>query len=151
LVVSARRIIGPIFFNETAYADRYAKNIVRSFLAEIAKEEKLYFYFQQDSVMAYTAHVNLEELRKVVDARIISRRLWPPSSPDLTPCDFYLWGSLEDKVYKRNPHTLEELRNNIRREAATISGEELQRVNNNAFRRYMECIRSGGQYFQHLL
>ncbi|GFG31341.1 hypothetical protein Cfor_01408, partial [Coptotermes formosanus] len=82
---------------EKTYADRYAKNIVRSFLAEIAKEEKLYFYFQQDSVMAYTAHVNLEELRKVVDARIISRRLWPPSSPDLTPCDFYLWGSLEDK------------------------------------------------------
>jgi hypothetical protein len=28
-------------------------------------------------------------------------------------CDFYLWGSLKDKVYKINPHIVEEKRNNI--------------------------------------
>jgi hypothetical protein len=27
-------------------------------------------------------------------------------------CNFYLWGNLKYKVYKNNPHTLEELRNN---------------------------------------
>ena len=31
--------------------------------------------------------------------------------------------SLKDKVYKANPHTLEELRNNIRSEIAATSGE----------------------------
>jgi hypothetical protein len=30
--------------------------------------------------------------------------------PDLTPCDFYLWGSLKDTMYKTN-HTLEKLSN----------------------------------------
>jgi hypothetical protein len=25
---------------------------------------------------------------------------WPPSSPDLTPCDFYLWVYLKDQVYQ---------------------------------------------------
>ncbi|GBM56681.1 hypothetical protein AVEN_42056-1 [Araneus ventricosus] len=24
---------------------------------------------------------------------------WPPRSPDLTPCDFFLWGYEKDKVY----------------------------------------------------
>jgi hypothetical protein len=24
---------------------------------------------------------------------------WPPRSPDLTPCDFYLWGFVRDSVY----------------------------------------------------
>jgi hypothetical protein len=24
---------------------------------------------------------------------------WPPRSPDLTPCDFYLWGFVKDSVY----------------------------------------------------
>jgi hypothetical protein len=24
---------------------------------------------------------------------------WPPGSPDLTPCDFFLWGYVKDKVY----------------------------------------------------
>jgi hypothetical protein len=28
-------------------------------------------------------------------------------------CDFYLWGSLKDRVYKTNPHALEEIRNSI--------------------------------------
>jgi len=31
-------------------------------------------------------------------------------------------GSLKDKVYKKNPHTLEEVRYNIRREISVISG-----------------------------
>ena len=24
---------------------------------------------------------------------------WPPRSPDLTPCDFFLWGHLKDNIY----------------------------------------------------
>jgi hypothetical protein len=32
------------------------------------------------------------------------------------PCDIYLWGSLKDKAYKRNPHTLHELEENIQEE-----------------------------------
>ncbi|KAJ4436676.1 hypothetical protein ANN_16807 [Periplaneta americana] len=26
-------------------------------------------------------------------------RRWPPRSPDLTPCDFYLWGYVKDRVF----------------------------------------------------
>ncbi|GFG40733.1 hypothetical protein Cfor_01122, partial [Coptotermes formosanus] len=87
-----------IYFNERANADRCVKNILRSFLAELTEGEKLYCYFQQDSATDPTAHVSLEALRKVFDGLVISRGLWPPRSPDLTPCDFYLWESLKDKV-----------------------------------------------------
>jgi hypothetical protein len=48
-------------------------------------------------------------------------------------------------------HTQGELRNNIRRGTATTSGKELHRVNNSAFRRYVQCMRSGGQHFHYLL
>jgi hypothetical protein len=58
-------------------------------------------------------------------------------------------GQFKRQAYKTNPHTLEELRNNICREISTISREKLQRVN--VFLRYTECIGSGGQHFQHLL
>jgi hypothetical protein len=91
-------------------ADRCV-NILRPFLAEVTEEEKLYCYFQQDSATAHTAHVSLEALSEVFVGRIISRGFSSPHSPDLTRCDFYLWGSLDDKVYKRNPHTLEKPRN----------------------------------------
>ena len=26
--------------------------------------------------------------------------LWPPRSPDLTPCEFFLWGYVKDNAYK---------------------------------------------------
>jgi hypothetical protein len=37
---------------------------------------------------------------------------------------------LKGEEYKTNPHTLEELSNNIRSEISAFSGEEHQRVNN---------------------
>jgi hypothetical protein len=40
----------------------------------------------------------------------ISHGLWPAQSPDLTPCDIYLWGNLKDKVYRMNPHMEKELK-----------------------------------------
>ena len=45
---------------------------------------------------------------------------WPPRSPDLTPCDFWLWGYLKSKVYDPMPATLQDLRNSIMRECGQI-------------------------------
>jgi hypothetical protein len=67
----------------------------------------------------------MEELRQVFGDRIISRGLWPARSPDLSPCDFYLWGNLKQKVYKTNPHTIEEPKENIRNAVSAISPGEL--------------------------
>ena len=30
--------------------------------------------------------------------------LWPAGSLDLTPFDYYLWGSLKDDAYENKPH-----------------------------------------------
>jgi hypothetical protein len=35
----------------------------------------------------------------VFPGRLISKRLWPPRSPDLSPPDLFLWGHLKDTVY----------------------------------------------------
>ena len=38
---------------------------------------------------------------------------WPPRSPDLTPCDFFLWGYLKSKVYLGGVSNLSVLKENI--------------------------------------
>ena len=38
---------------------------------------------------------------------------WPPRSPDLTPCDFFLWGYLKDKVFSTSPQNIDVLRQRI--------------------------------------
>jgi hypothetical protein len=48
--------------------------------------------------------------------------LRPSCVLDLTTCDFYLWCSLRDKVYKTNPNILEELRNICHNISATSTG-----------------------------
>ena len=35
---------------------------------------------------------------------------WPPRSPDLIPCDFFLWGYLKDKVFSTSPQNIDVLR-----------------------------------------
>jgi hypothetical protein len=55
------------------------------------------------------------------------------------------------KRVKQIPHTLEEIRNSIRREISTVASEELRRVNKNVFRRHTKSIRAGQQKFPHLL
>jgi hypothetical protein len=54
---------------------------------------------------------------------------------------------LKDKVYNSNPRTEEELHGNIRRETANIPEEQLQKVNQNLFRRYDERLRVQGNIF----
>ncbi|PSN54228.1 hypothetical protein C0J52_03555 [Blattella germanica] len=50
-----------------------------------------------------------------------------------------------------NPHTLDELKENIRQQIALISVDELQRVFRNFRKRCEACIRHGGRPFQHNL
>ncbi|KAJ4438997.1 hypothetical protein ANN_14952 [Periplaneta americana] len=54
---------------------------------------------------------------------------WPPRSPDLTPCDFFLWRFVKDQVYVPPlPVNLEELNNRIRAAVARVDRDMLQRV-----------------------
>ena len=41
--------------------------------------------------------------------------MWPPRSPDLNPCDFYVWGHLKAMAYNPLPKTLDDLQANIER------------------------------------
>jgi hypothetical protein len=79
-----------------------------------------------------TAHITCISMHSSSDVfgdRSIRSGIWPARSPDLNPCDIFLWGCLKDKVYNSNHRIKEELKENIRRKTANISAEQLQRVN----------------------
>lgn len=37
--------------------------------------------------------------------RIINSQLWLPHLAGLIPCEFYMWGTLKNRVYSKNPRT----------------------------------------------
>ena len=69
--------------------------------------------------------------------------------PSSNFCNFYLWGYLKYKMYAMNPHILQELKANIRREIGCISEDELMHVYAHFVKRYQKCVDEGGQHFQH--
>jgi len=62
------------------------------------------FYFQQHGAPPHFHQDVRAYLDKNLPGQWIGRRgavEFPPRSPDLTPLDFYLWGTLKDVVYRK--------------------------------------------------
>ena len=84
------------------------QNFLRPKLDELEEE----VWFQQDGATAHTSRRSLSILREMFPGHLISLRGdigWPVRSPDLSSCDFFLWGYLKAMVYARRPGTIEHL------------------------------------------
>ena len=71
--------------------------------------------FQQDSAPSHGAKKTQEWLSVNVP-NFISKEKWPPSSPDLNPLDFGIWGYLESKVSATHHKSLEALTTKLQKE-----------------------------------
>jgi len=100
--MSRQCIIGPIFFNATITTAAYME-IFNTFVNQLDDEELSVEYFQQDGVTSHTSHTGMAEIQYFFGDRVISKGLWPPRSPDLTPPDYLLWRYLKGRVYQNKP------------------------------------------------
>ena len=77
---------------------------------------------------------------------------WPSYSPDLNPADFFLWGYLKERVYLDPvPKTIEQLKNNIRREAKKLKIDMVKRAIDNMIPRVQNLLCRKGVWFEKLL
>ena len=97
--MSRRHIVRPIFFSVTLNSQQYCDNIVYPFIVQLKEDGLDKAYFQQDGTTAHAAHMSVALLDDAFADRIISKTVWPPRSPDLSPPDFFLWGAMKNSVY----------------------------------------------------
>ncbi|GBL88896.1 hypothetical protein AVEN_158995-1 [Araneus ventricosus] len=76
---------------------------------------------------------------------------WPPYSPNLTPCDNFLWGALKDTVLGNHPSTLDELELAICVACNSISVESLKDVMSNFILPLCHLIFSNGEHFENIV
>ncbi|KAJ4428288.1 hypothetical protein ANN_24306 [Periplaneta americana] len=150
--VSSTGIIGPFFFeNEagnavTVNSVRYVEMIQNFFTPQLAhfpvSENTL---FQQNGATSHTARISMDAVNALFPGRVISRKgdvAWPPRSPDLTVCDFFLWGHLKTKVFGGNlTRTIPALQQRIREEVAAIPVSMLRGVMQQFVAKLEECVR----------
>ena len=108
-------------------------------------------WWQQDGASAHTSNVALQYLRGQFPGRVVSKRgdwRWPPRSPDLAVCDFFLWGYLRQQIWdihhNQQPQTLRALRTAIVQACNNLQQQMFDSMLTGARR----CISSGGHAFE---
>jgi hypothetical protein len=82
-------------------------SISQNWLLPQKSEDSEDFIFQQDGAPPHWHRDVRRFLNESLPQRWIGRvgkedlalQFWPPRSPDLTPCDFFLWGFVKEAVY----------------------------------------------------
>jgi len=76
---------------------------------------------------------------------------WPPKSPDMTPCDFFLWGYVKERVYvPLLTADLDELTNRITAAVKSVTEDTLRRVSDEFSYRVDVVRAAGGGHIEHL-
>lgn len=72
----------------------------------------------------------------------------PPNSPDLVPCDFFLFTRLKLALREHRLDSIEEMKKTMLRELKTIPANDYERCFNDWKRRWHICVAVGGDYFE---
>lgn len=151
--------ITAVAFNETVNSTFYLRLLKEQFIPKLKTLKLLKnSWFMQDEATPHTANDVLEYLNSIFGERVISNKYpekydkgvgWSPYSPDLNPCDFFLWGYLKDRVYVNTPSNLEELEATIFEEIQRIPMDMISRVIDSLPRRINDLIQNNGAHFEH--
>jgi hypothetical protein len=153
--IMGTKIIGPFFLEDNLTGESYLEllqNEIGPAIAEVAGDEEIIYH--QDGAPPHYAR----EVRAYLDNALPGSWLgragpikWPPRSPDLTPLDFFLWGTLKDKIFQLPPENILELRERIRTTIGEIRPSTLRKVMREFTDRLGYCVLAGGKQFEHML
>lgn len=155
-VVGNNDIIGPYFFPGNVNARAYIQVINDELVPALTRRFGLQgngairrVWFVQDGAPAHTARLTHDRLQQLFPGRVVGKGHpveWPPRSPDLTPCDFFLWGYLKAIVYAPGPPA--NLQILQRRITAAVTALRRERTTRRAVQdmrvRAQRCIRLQG-------
>jgi len=146
--ISRQRLIGPIFFEGTIKTAAYME-IFNTFVNQLNDEELSVGYFQQGGATSHTSQASMAKIQSFFGDRVISKGVWPPRSPDLTPPDYFLWKYLKGRVYQNKPRNIVALKADITEEIQAVTADVLARTFQNMARRVQSCLHANGGHSQH--
>jgi len=157
--LSQTKVYGPFFFAGNTVTGVTYRAMLQNWLLPQISEDSEDFIFQKDGVPTHSHRGVRRFLNESLPQRWIGRvakedlalQFWPPRSPDITPCDFFLWGFVKESVYVPSlPTTLDDLKNHITTAVNSVTQDVLLRVWNEFSYRLDVTRAAGGGHIEHL-
>ena len=85
-------------------------------------------WWAQDGAPAHRSNQVSDWLHEFFQERVIALNHdpeWSPRSPDLTPCDYFLWGYVKSKVFVSPPDSLDDLKTRITQTFDDLEGDRI--------------------------
>ena len=152
-------VLGPFFFDGNVNGAKYLEmlneevfpQLIAAFGHQFANGSFSRLWWVQDGAPAHTPVDVSTWMTEFFRHKIIAlyhHNEWPPRSPDLTPCDFFLWGYLKSKVYATAPRDMADLTQRINDEADAIKQNPrlVKRAVRDMIRRAQDCVANGGRH-----
>lgn len=159
--INGNGIIGPIFVDSTVTSEVYLHDIVEPFIEKCCGTNMIDgYWFQQDGARPHRTREVFDTLSEWFGDHIIgldAPRLtgggidWPPNSPDLNPCDYWLWGYLKSIVYTGRPQTINDLKKAISDAINAIPIDMVQRSMLHFTTRLQKVVEMKGGHFENIL
>lgn len=161
---TATFILGPYFFEHitrtgpmtcTVTGEKYGQMLQTFVIPQLQQRQCLdSIIFMQDGARPHI-HRSVQRLLRqhFGSERVISQYFpteWPPRSPDITPCDFWLWGYLKSVVYAGGVPNLHVLKQNIRRAITNIQTDSLHAAVENVVHRMHYVVHRDGQHIENV-
>jgi hypothetical protein len=111
---SKQGLIGLVFLEETITNQQYLKQLQND-ITPVAGHVDTTF-LQQNGACTHTVNGGFDNLHDVFVSHVLSNRFpehlgcgcfWPLCSPDVIPCNYFLWGYLKECVPHKLPHCSE--------------------------------------------
>lgn len=152
-------LIGPYILPPRLNAEGYLhflRNVLNELLEDVPLANRREMWLLQDGAPAHSSIRVRRWLNNNFEGRWIGRYgpvLWPPRSPDLNACDFFLWGYMKQQVYSSAIASIDQLRERVEQAAQNVRQNPAMfaRTRLNMERRLRACIFNEGRHFEHLL
>jgi len=102
--------------------------------------------FHHDNALLYTSR----KVQELLEAKHVKLMPHPPYSPDLAPCDFWLFPKLKKKLGGRHFERVENLACAVQAVVDEIPKEEYIECFQSWQKRLKRCIEVNGNYFEGL-
>ena len=128
--------------------DEYIKvleEVVKPWMDSVAGGR--HYVFQQDGAPAHTSARTQEWCRKNLP-EVWEKEIWPPSSPDCNPLDYYVWSACEVLVNKAPHNTSGSLMAKIKEVMADLDRDTVARACRSLRPRLEAVVEAGGDFIE---